>query len=90
MLVGAGALAAQDEVQVAPRLENRPHPEGGYQEARHRSGAKFPDYVLPGHTKTRRRMYDLQGDQLMIVVLTRGFLCPKDRQHMLELVRFHP
>ncbi|WP_404925088.1 redoxin domain-containing protein [Mesorhizobium sp. ORM16] len=53
------------------------------------AGAKFPDYVLPDHTKTPRRLSDLQGDQLMIVMLTRGFFCPKDRQQMLELVRFH-
>lgn len=53
-------------------------------------GAKFPDYVLPDHTKTSRRLSSLQGDQLMIVMLTRGFFCPKDRQHVLELVRFHP
>lgn len=26
----------------------------------------------------------------MIVMLTRGFFCPKDRQHIHELVRFHP
>ncbi len=54
------------------------------------AGAKFPDYVLPDHTKTPRRLSDLQGDQFMLVVLTRGFFCPKDRQQMLELVRFHP
>lgn len=53
-------------------------------------GASFPDYILPDHTSTPRRLSDLQGDQLMIVVLTRGFFCPKDRRHMLELVRFHP
>lgn len=53
-------------------------------------GATFPDFTLPDHTRTQRRLSDLQGDQLMIVVLTRGFFCPKDRQHMLELVRFHP
>lgn len=53
-------------------------------------GATFPDYKLPDHTGTLRRLSDLQGDQFMIVVLTRGFFCPKDRQHMLELVRFHP
>lgn len=53
-------------------------------------GAQFPDYRLPDHTDTPRRLSELQGDQLMIVVLTRGFFCPKDRQHMLELVRFHP
>lgn len=53
-------------------------------------GTSFPDYILPDHTKTRRRLSDLQGDQLMIVVLTRGFFCPKDRHHMHELVRMHP
>jgi peroxiredoxin len=53
-------------------------------------GARFPDFVLPDHTKTPRRLSDLQGDQLMIVFLTRGFFCPKDRAHMHELVRFHP
>ncbi|HWK65730.1 MAG TPA: redoxin domain-containing protein [Rhizobiaceae bacterium] len=54
------------------------------------TGARFPDYVLPDHTKAPRRLSDLQGDQLMIVMLTRGFFCPKDRQHIHELVRFHP
>lgn len=53
-------------------------------------GEKFPNFNLPDHTKTPRMLSDLQGDQLMIVVLTRGSFCPKDRQHMLELVRFHP
>lgn len=55
-----------------------------------RRGAKFPDYALPDHTRALRRLSDLQGDQLMVVVLTRGFFCPKDRQHLKELVRFHP
>lgn len=27
-------------------------------------GAQFPDYQLPDHTKTLRRLSDLQGDQL--------------------------
>lgn len=53
-------------------------------------GAQFPDFVLPDHTKTRRRLSDIQGDQLMVVFLTRGFFCPKDRAQMHELVRFHP
>lgn len=55
-----------------------------------RAGDRFPDYVLPDHTKTRRRLSDLQGDQLMVIMLTRGFFCPKDRAQMKELVRFHP
>ncbi len=52
-------------------------------------GAKFPDYVLPDHTKTRRRLSDLQGDDTMVVVLTRGAFCPKDRAHHQELASFH-
>jgi peroxiredoxin len=55
-----------------------------------REGDTFPDYVLPDHTKTKRRLSDAQGDQLMVIVLTRGFFCPKDRAHMHELVRFQP
>lgn len=53
-------------------------------------GARFPDFVLPDHTKAKRHLSDIQGDQLMIVFLTRGFFCPKDRSQMHELVRFHP
>lgn len=53
-------------------------------------GARFPDFVLPDHTKAKRRLSKIQGDQLMVVFLTRGFFCPKDRAQMHELVRFHP
>lgn len=53
-------------------------------------GAKFPDYVLPDHTRTPRRLSDLQGEDTMVVVLTRGAFCPKDREHHHELARFHP
>lgn len=55
-----------------------------------REGARFPNYVLPDHLKTMRRLSDLQGDDPMIVVLSRGFFCPKDREQLHELVRFHP
>jgi|TARA_R100000501_G_scaffold17256_1_gene31940 peroxiredoxin len=53
-------------------------------------GGRFPDYTLLDHTKTKRRLSDLQSDQTMVLVLTRGAFCPKDRQHFQELVRFHP
>lgn len=53
-------------------------------------GAKFPDYVLLDHTNVHRRLSDLQGDDTMVLVLTRGAFCPKDRAHHQELVRFHP
>jgi peroxiredoxin len=53
-------------------------------------GAVFPDYELTDHTRTRRRLSDLQGDDPMILVLARGHFCPKDHQQHLELVAFYP
>ena len=48
-------------------------------------GAVFPDYELTDHTKTRRRLSELQGNDPMILVLSRGHFCPKDHQQHLEL-----
>lgn len=53
-------------------------------------GARFPDYVLPDHTNVARRLSDLQSGDTMVLVLSRGAFCPKDRQHFHELVRFYP
>jgi peroxiredoxin len=54
-------------------------------------GATLPDYVLPDHTKTPRRLSSLQGkDHHMLVVLIRGFFCPKDREQLKALTAFHP
>ncbi|MGH2887341.1 MAG: redoxin domain-containing protein [Solirubrobacteraceae bacterium] len=50
--------------------------------------ATFPDYELTDHAKTRRRLSDLQGDDPMILVLSRGHFCPKDHQQHLELAAF--
>jgi len=56
-----------------------------------REGATFPDFVLPDHTKTPRRLSDLQGaDDPMVLQLIRGFFCPKDRQQLKELTAFYP
>ena len=35
-------------------------------------GGVFPDYELTDHTKTRRRLSELQGIDPMILVLSRG------------------
>ncbi len=43
-------------------------------------GARFPDYQLTDHTATRRKLSELQGADPMIVVLSRGGFCPKDRR----------
>lgn len=51
-------------------------------------GAAFPDYELPDHTNTPRRLSFLQGDDPMVLTLHRGIYCPKDRQQLQQLVPF--
>ncbi|MGK7392105.1 MAG: redoxin domain-containing protein [Candidatus Cyclobacteriaceae bacterium M2_1C_046] len=51
-------------------------------------GVKFPDYELPDHLNAKRKISHLQGDDPMILVLSRGYFCPKDRQQMHQLVQF--
>jgi len=54
------------------------------------AGSPFPDYELPDHTGRRRKLSEIQGRDPMIVVLSRGHFCPKDRrQHegLLQLAR---
>ena len=53
-------------------------------------GARFPDYELTDHTKTRRRLSELQGIDPMILILSRGHYCPKDHQQHLALAAFYP
>ena len=52
-------------------------------------GAIFPDYELSDHTATRRKLSDLQGQHPMVLVLSRGGFCPKDRRQSELLVEFH-
>ena len=53
-------------------------------------GAVFPDYELPDHTKTIRRLSELQGDDPLILTLARGHYCPKEHQQHLQLAAFYP
>jgi peroxiredoxin len=53
-------------------------------------GARFPDYELPDHTGTRRKLSEIQGEDPMILVLSRGHFCPKDRQQHRILVELEP
>ena len=47
-------------------------------------GAVFPDYELPDHATKRQKLSALQGQHPMVLVLSRGGYCPKDRrQHEL-------
>jgi hypothetical protein len=52
-------------------------------------GATFPDYVLPDETGRRHRLSTLQGDDPMVLHLSRGEHCPRERQMHRELLRFH-
>jgi peroxiredoxin len=53
-------------------------------------GARFPDYELPDHTGTRRTLSELQGDDPLILVLSRGHYCPKDQRQHRALVELYP
>jgi hypothetical protein len=49
-------------------------------------GAVFPDYELSDHTAKRRKLSELQGPHPMVLVLSRGGYCPKDRRQAEGLV----
>jgi peroxiredoxin len=53
-------------------------------------GAIFPDYELPDHTSTLRKLSELQGEDPLILTLARGHYCPKEHQQHLELAAFYP
>jgi peroxiredoxin len=52
-------------------------------------GATFPDYELPDQTGTHRKLSELQRGDPMVVVLSRGGFCPKDRRQHEGLVQLH-
>ena len=52
-------------------------------------GATFPDYELSDHRGKRRKLSALQGPDPMVVVLSRGAFCPKDRRQHEGLVELH-
>ena len=52
-------------------------------------GAIFPDYELPDHTTKRRKLSELQGPDPMILVLSRGGFCPKERRQHEGLAQLH-
>ncbi len=53
-------------------------------------GGIFPDYELPDHTGTLRKLSELQGADPLILTLARGHYCPKEHQQHLELAAFYP
>jgi hypothetical protein len=55
-----------------------------------RPGGIFPDYALPDHTGTVRKLSELQGRDPLILTLARGNYCPKEHQQHLELAANYP
>jgi peroxiredoxin len=53
-------------------------------------GSTFPDYELPDHTKTMRKLSEIQGDDPLILTLARGHYCPKEHQQHQQLAAFYP
>src|SRR6201985_1965887 len=52
-------------------------------------GALFPDYELTDHTAKRRKLSALQGPPPMVLILSRGGFCPKDRRQAELLLQLH-
>jgi peroxiredoxin len=51
-------------------------------------GDTFPDFELPDENGVRRRLSELQGDDVLVLMLGRGEHCPRERQHQREMLRF--
>jgi peroxiredoxin len=52
-------------------------------------GATFPDFELPDHTGKRRKLSEIQGPDPLVLVLSRGHFCPKDRRQHEGLLQLH-
>ena len=52
-------------------------------------GGVLPDYELSDHAGKRRTLSQLQGGDPMILILSRGGFCPKDRRQLEGLVQLH-
>jgi peroxiredoxin len=52
-------------------------------------GLTIPDFRLPDENGTLHRLSDLQGDDMLVLLLGRGEHCPRERMHQREMVKFH-
>jgi peroxiredoxin len=52
-------------------------------------GTTIPDFQLPDENGELHRLSELQGENILVVHLSRGEHCPRERQHHRELLRFH-
>jgi peroxiredoxin len=52
-------------------------------------GTTIPDFELRDENGDLHRLSELQGDSVMVLHLSRGEHCPRERMHHRELLRFH-
>src|SRR6266478_4260390 len=52
-------------------------------------GAILPDYQLSDHIAKRRKLSELQGQDPMVLILSRGSFCPRDRRQAELLIQLH-
>ena len=52
-------------------------------------GTTIPDFMLPDENGDLHRLSDLQGDNALVLHLSRGEHCPRERMHHRELLHFH-
>ena len=52
-------------------------------------GTTIPDFELPDENGVLHRLSELQGDNALVLHLSRGEHCPRERQHHRELLHFH-
>ena len=52
-------------------------------------GDTFPDFALPDENGEMHRLSELQGDDVMVLLLGRGEHCPRERQHQREMPKFY-
>lgn len=53
------------------------------------TGAVFPDYALSDHRGVRRTLSELQQHDPLVLVLSRGGFCPKERRQHEGLLQLH-
>ncbi len=52
-------------------------------------GATLPDFELPDENGVMHTLSELQGDDVMVLMLGRGEHCPRERQHQREMLKFY-
>ena len=52
-------------------------------------GAVFPDYALSDHRGVHRKLSELQEQDPLVLVLSRGGFCPKERRQHEGLLQLH-